>query len=259
MSIKTCQHVRENGIFCQSPAMHRRNYCHFHMRVIGRRMAMAKARAHNEHWKLTLPPLEDIHSVQVALMHVLDAIADDRIDNRRAGLLLYGLQQASANIQNHPSWIGPSRFAVDPDLDDNYVTSYPDFEQEFSLPKRLDLDIPPEQAFPPPPEPPTPLQDMEELRRSVAEYEIARAKAQQLSDEDLRSITEASSAAVPNNGSRATTSPVGGVLPTDHVYEAALATPFTPPRKKPHLADFKTLVATTTGSKPRNGRPKSSA
>jgi hypothetical protein len=154
MSIKLCQHIRENGIFCQSAALRGRNYCYFHMRVLGRRMAMAKARARGEQWRLNLPPLEDMHAVQTALMQVLDAVADDRIDRRRAGLLLYGLQQASCNIKGVHSWIGPDRYEIDPENEKRAI-NYPDFEQEFSLPKRLDLSLPPEQAFPPPVEPPS--------------------------------------------------------------------------------------------------------
>jgi hypothetical protein len=154
MSIKLCQHVRENGVFCRSAALRGRRYCYFHTRVLGRRMAMAQARAKGERWRLNLPPLEDMHAVQSALMHVLEAVADDRIDPRRAGLLLYGLQQASGNIKGIQDWIGRSRYDVDHD-DELRVTDYPGFEQEFGLPKRLDLNLAPEQAFPPPVDPPS--------------------------------------------------------------------------------------------------------
>jgi hypothetical protein len=48
---------------------------------------------------LDLPPLEDTASIQLALIDVLQALAANQLDAKRAGLLLYGLQVASANVQ----------------------------------------------------------------------------------------------------------------------------------------------------------------
>ncbi len=49
---------------------------------------------------LDLPPLEDQLSIQLALMEVTQALAANEIDPKRAGLLLYALQVASANVKN---------------------------------------------------------------------------------------------------------------------------------------------------------------
>jgi len=49
---------------------------------------------------LELPLLEDANAVQVAIQEIMQAILDRRIDNKRAGLLLYSLQLASSNIRN---------------------------------------------------------------------------------------------------------------------------------------------------------------
>ncbi|MES2393598.1 MAG: hypothetical protein V4555_18315, partial [Acidobacteriota bacterium] len=46
---------------------------------------------------LDLPPVEDTESIQLALIDVLQALAANQLDTKRAGLLLYGLQVASAN------------------------------------------------------------------------------------------------------------------------------------------------------------------
>ncbi|HZD76920.1 MAG TPA: hypothetical protein VE218_07945 [Acidobacteriaceae bacterium] len=46
---------------------------------------------------LDLPPVEDTESIQLALIDVIQALAANQIDGKRAGLLLYGLQVASAN------------------------------------------------------------------------------------------------------------------------------------------------------------------
>jgi hypothetical protein len=48
---------------------------------------------------LDLPPIEDTASIQLALIDVLQALAANQIDPKRAGLLLYGLQVASANAR----------------------------------------------------------------------------------------------------------------------------------------------------------------
>jgi len=48
---------------------------------------------------INLPVLEDAESIQVALMQVLQLIITGHLDNKTAGLLLYGLQTASANIR----------------------------------------------------------------------------------------------------------------------------------------------------------------
>jgi hypothetical protein len=49
---------------------------------------------------LDLPPLEDELSIQLALMEVTQALAANEIDPKRAGLLLYALQVASANVKH---------------------------------------------------------------------------------------------------------------------------------------------------------------
>ena len=83
-----CQHVKSDGIRCGSPAMQDRAHCYFHHRV------------HNPARDLErLPPFEDANGIQCALMQVADAIVAGSIDLKRAALLLYALQIASANLK----------------------------------------------------------------------------------------------------------------------------------------------------------------
>ncbi len=49
---------------------------------------------------LQLPDAEDSASIQLALIEVIHALAANHLDPRRAGLLLYALQVASANAKN---------------------------------------------------------------------------------------------------------------------------------------------------------------
>ncbi len=50
--------------------------------------------------QIDFPPLEDRHSIQLALSLLIKALAEDRIDPKRAALLFYGLQVASANARD---------------------------------------------------------------------------------------------------------------------------------------------------------------
>src|SRR5271157_3583721 len=144
--IKTCNHIRENGAFCQSVALRGREYCRFHLRERGRRLKMARARARGERWHLDLPPLEDLYAVQVSIMRVLQALDHDRLDKGRGSLMLYGLQQAATNLRcPQEVWERSSRFEL---ADDEGPTEYDDFETEFDLPQGIDLKTPPEVVFP---------------------------------------------------------------------------------------------------------------
>ena len=146
MPYKYCQHVKENGTFCNSAALRGRKYCFYHVRSRARKLVMARAAAQNKPAPVDLPPLEDLYAVQVAIQNVLEGLASGTIDRHAAGLMLYGLQQAAANLRDN-TWLVGSRFALDEDKDGRCV-SYPDLESEFGLPEDIDLDARPDEAFP---------------------------------------------------------------------------------------------------------------
>ena len=35
MSVPTCDHLKEDGVYCDSPALRGRNYCYFHLNLRG--------------------------------------------------------------------------------------------------------------------------------------------------------------------------------------------------------------------------------
>ncbi len=39
---RLCQHTKDNGEFCGSPAMRGKNYCYFHLKVVCRRRRMER-------------------------------------------------------------------------------------------------------------------------------------------------------------------------------------------------------------------------
>ena len=145
MKLNTCHHSFDNGSFCKSPALRGRDYCCFHLNHRGRLMRIARKRAQNERLFLTLPPLENMHAVQSALSQVLEAVAADMIDLKRAQFLLTGLRHAASNFKNPKAW-QPSAYVKDPEAPG--LEEYPDFEAEYDLPNDLNLATPPEAAFP---------------------------------------------------------------------------------------------------------------
>lgn len=109
MSYATCDHLMADGVFCSSPALRNQRFCYFHLDLRARRVQMAQALRKGESCRLRLPVLDNMHAVQAALQQVGDALADDRIDFRRANALLYLLQQAAALRSNTPSPSAPSK------------------------------------------------------------------------------------------------------------------------------------------------------
>src|SRR5271169_7001955 len=95
MSFETCSHVKEDGVYCDSPALRGRKYCYYHLMQRGRRLRLALAQGRNEPSQLILPPLENLGSMSVALSEIVQALAAGQLDHRSAGLMLYAIQQAA--------------------------------------------------------------------------------------------------------------------------------------------------------------------
>ena len=96
MSYRTCDHLKDDGVLCGSPALRAKKLCYFHQRDHQRLQQFARIRRRAE--TLHLPPLGTLHDIQAALFEVIDALAANRIDPNRAGALLFALQQASRHL-----------------------------------------------------------------------------------------------------------------------------------------------------------------
>src|SRR5579864_9494535 len=83
-----CCWIKEDGTPCLAPKMRTNDCCFAHMR-------MYEARPK----KFRLPPAEDGNGIQMAIMEVQRALIDDEISEKKAGLMLYSLQIASANLE----------------------------------------------------------------------------------------------------------------------------------------------------------------
>jgi hypothetical protein len=97
--MRNCEYLKPNGEFCGSPALRGRDYCHWHLICIARRLRAEKQEATQDRTPLELPPLEDANSVQLAVMMVIDAMLRNRISPRMSSHLLYALQIASSNLK----------------------------------------------------------------------------------------------------------------------------------------------------------------
>ncbi len=95
-----CRHIFTSGKKCESPALTDQSFCYFHSNT--RKRPARKDEAYEpyiapEDTAHNLPPLEDADAIQLAISDVVLALAANRIDPRRARILIYGLQVASQN------------------------------------------------------------------------------------------------------------------------------------------------------------------
>jgi hypothetical protein len=98
-NVARCQHIKVNGTQCGSPALRSRRHCFFHNRMMNRRKRFAAESYMKPRPIFSMCLVEDANSLQVALNQVLLLIGSGQMDNKTAGLMLYGLQTASANLR----------------------------------------------------------------------------------------------------------------------------------------------------------------
>jgi hypothetical protein len=96
-----CRHIKTNGLQCRAVALTGLPFCYFHTRLHARQTSYRPNETTRPYFNagrdLELCAIEDRESVQFALSVVINALAANRIDPKRAATLLYGLQLASSN------------------------------------------------------------------------------------------------------------------------------------------------------------------
>jgi hypothetical protein len=119
METVICRHIKTNGRRCKSPSLGLSAFCYFHSRLHRRHKnllenapvllednsnptssATSQPQYLPDPLELELPPLEDAESIQVSISLLVAALARNRIDSKRAAVLLYGLQLASSNARS---------------------------------------------------------------------------------------------------------------------------------------------------------------
>jgi peptidylprolyl isomerase len=134
-----CRHIHTGGLRCGSRALRQQEFCYYH-HTTRRPKSPAEAgrqtrrltRSGARHSSFELPNPEDRGAIQHAIGEVIRRIADDTLDPRRAGLILYGLQIAGMNLKHDrakPLESTPAPQPVDEIVDDpTYGTIAPALE-----------------------------------------------------------------------------------------------------------------------------------
>jgi hypothetical protein len=95
-----CRHIFTDGHRCSSPCLSQEEFCYYHHTTRKPIANPRRRRSRSSTFHLPLP--EDRSAIQSSIGEVLQRIAANEIDPRRAGLLLYGLQIASLNLPKTP-------------------------------------------------------------------------------------------------------------------------------------------------------------
>src|SRR6476661_7597707 len=113
MQVALCRHIKSDGHQCKAVALKTSVFCYFHNRLneghrlYRSRMVGGKGLMERGHI-IALPALEDRLAVQLALSEVINALACNFIDVKRAQALFYGLQLASSNSRGLDAIFDPT-------------------------------------------------------------------------------------------------------------------------------------------------------
>lgn len=123
--IRLCTHVKVNGVPCSSPALRGEVFCYFHQRMIRGVPTPPKSRLH------PIAIIENSDGIQASLMEVINALARNMIDTRRAQLILRALHIA---VKNAPR-VHFDCFA------DRMVREAPDYSKAPAPPNQFDAAL----------------------------------------------------------------------------------------------------------------------
>ena len=103
MSYRTCDHLKEDGVLCGSPALRGKKLCYFHQRDHKRTQYAAGVIRRADVLGPRLPPMKSLDDIQAALYEIVTALAAHRVPLQRAGARLFDLQQAAMSLREpHP-------------------------------------------------------------------------------------------------------------------------------------------------------------
>ncbi|HEY6767924.1 MAG TPA: hypothetical protein VI386_24480 [Candidatus Sulfotelmatobacter sp.] len=144
-TVRHSQHVKVTGVLCGSPAMREEQFCYFHQRMLRGVKTPPSSRLH------PIALIEDEESIQASLMEIINALARNHIDLRRADLMLKALYIAVRNSRR-------TRFNIH---DSQMVREVPD--------------------YPAPPKPaPPPIPEDQRLRTQIGKNALLEFRARAL-------------------------------------------------------------------------------
>jgi hypothetical protein len=101
-NVRHCQHIKVTGVPCGGPAMRGEQFCYFHQRLLRGVKIPPRSRIH------PIAMIEDEESIQVSLMEIINALARNYIDPRRADIMVRALNIAVKNSRRAKFNIGNS-------------------------------------------------------------------------------------------------------------------------------------------------------
>jgi hypothetical protein len=129
-----CRHVRTSGRRCRSFSLRGQHFCYYHnstRRPAPRGQAEAIAAGYPVEPVFQIQSIEDKPAIQAALLEVMNRIAANTIDNKRAGMLLYGLQIASNNLPREPRAAVRDRDREDASPEDDPIVDDVTFDPDY--------------------------------------------------------------------------------------------------------------------------------
>jgi hypothetical protein len=93
-NVRSCTHIKVDGVRCGSPALRGEQFCYFHQRLLRGVPTPPRSRLH------PIAMIESPEAIQVALMEIINALARNTIDVKRAELILRALNIAARNARN---------------------------------------------------------------------------------------------------------------------------------------------------------------
>jgi|SRR5271167_4468867 len=100
MSYPTCNHRKLDGLLCGSPALRGKKLCFYHHRGHQRQQYVERILRCNDPLRPGAPLPKTFPDMQAMLAEVFTALTHNSISTRRAGKLLYALQERSAALRN---------------------------------------------------------------------------------------------------------------------------------------------------------------
>ena len=98
VDIRRCWHIKTNGTQCGSPALRNGTFCYNHRESRPQRVKV-RGEGGKGSTPVLVPVFEDASSIQMMVRQVAILVLEGKIDNKRAGLVLYSLQIASSNLK----------------------------------------------------------------------------------------------------------------------------------------------------------------
>ena len=103
MTYPTCNHRKLDGLFCGSPALRGKKLCFYHHRDYQRQQYVERILRCNDPLRPGAPLPKTFQEMQAMLSEVFTALTHGSITNRRAGKLLYALQERLVALCDSPS------------------------------------------------------------------------------------------------------------------------------------------------------------